>query len=622
VAVYKTTHENMLHKEDRKPMKRLVPLTLAALLAMSALAACEPEPAGVEDTENISLTETQVPTAAVTDLPPPDTPKERVTLDRYRWAEISTLDPQVAADPSSVNYVENLFVNLTNRDPETLGLVPEAATSWEVSDDGLVHTFKLRTDIPWVQHDPETGETEQVVDDVGSPRFVTAQDFAYSIKRACNPGIGSYYGTVVAPLIKGCQDVLFADDPADVSPELFEAIGVQAVADDTLVIELEFPASYFQSMIPLWTLAATPQWAIEEHRDTWIEPNHIITNGRFVLHDWQRGIGSSLWRNPLLPQDMRGRGNIERVVASVVPDETTGYALWLKNEVDVSSIPDLELQAHLEDFPDAAEQIPDLAVLYFGFALDKPPFDSVQVRRAFSAAFDRQALSDQVLQGQCLPMIHFAPPGIFGAPPIDEVGVGFDPEFAQQQLADAGYAACQGFPQVSFLVFPGPAFSLTAEYAQAQWAEHLGCSPELFQIEQLPLREFLAAVRGPTGARPHLFHLVWLPDYPDENNWVGDVLWCEADMTAARGRECSELDELIVQARQEPDRERRIALYRQIEEGFFGPGGEAPFMPLCTTMRYTAKHPWLDKGQVDLFGGEQWYNWIIDWQAKQAAQAD
>ena len=72
------------------------------------------------------------------------------------------------------------------------------------------------------------------------------------------------------------------------------------------------------------------------------------------------GVRSSLWRNPLLPQDLRGRGNIERTVANVVPDETTGYALWLKNEVDASCIPDLELQAHLEQFPDEVEQIPDL----------------------------------------------------------------------------------------------------------------------------------------------------------------------------------------------------------------------------------------------------------------------
>jgi oligopeptide transport system substrate-binding protein len=304
----------------------------------------------------------------------------------------------------------------------------------------------------------------------------------------------------------------------------------------------------------------------------------------------------------------------------VVPDGTTGYALWLNNEVDVASIPELELEAHLEAFPDEVEQVPDLGVIYFGFAQDKPPFDNVHVRRAFSAAFDRQTYSDHVLQGQCLPMLHFAPPGIFGAPPIDEVGVGFDPQFAREQLAEAGYASCAGFPQVSVMVGEGVSSLHEAEYAQAQWVEHLGCNPDLIQIEQLPFREMRAAIREPAETRPHIWLVGWAPDYPDENNWVGDVLWCQAELLPARGRECSELDDLIVEARQEPDPERRIALYRQIEEGFFGPEGEAPFMPVCTTNFSEARHSWLDKGPADAFSGGQWYNWTIDWEAKKAAR--
>jgi oligopeptide transport system substrate-binding protein len=596
---------------------RLGTVSKLVMLALMALAACgsTPEPVSVEGTGS-DLAGTQGPAPS----PLPATAQEPVTLHDYWTSEIPTLDPQLASDVLSIDYIENLFVNLTNRDPETLEPVAEAATDWQISEDRLVYTFTLRTDIPWVQHDPETGETRQVVDEGGSPRFVTAHDFAYGIKRACDPSLGSYYGTVVAPLIKGCQEVLFAEDPANVPQELVDAIGVRAPADDTLIIELAFPASYFQSMMPLWTLAATPQWAIEEHGEAWIEPENMVSNGRYVLHEWQHGVRCVLERNPLLPPDMRGGGNIERAVANVVPDETTGYALWLKNEVDVSGIPDLELQAHLAQFPDEVAQIPDLSVTYFGFALDKPPFDNVQVRRAFSAAFDRQIYADQVKQGQCLPMVHFAPPGIFGAPPIDEVGVGFDPEFAQQQLAGAGYAGCEGFPSVALLTFPGPDSLHGAEFAQAQWVEHLGCSPDAIQIEQLPFRELRDAVRGPTETRPHIFLLGWAPDYPDENNWVGDVLWCQADMTAARGRECSNLDELIVAAREEPDPERRIALYRQIEEGFFGPEGEMPFMPLCTGLWYNAQHSWLDKGPLDLFSGQQWYNWTIDWEAKQAAR--
>ena len=89
-----------------------------------------------------------------------------------------------------------MFAHLTAYDAETAEVVPEAATSWSVSDDGLVYTFNIRTDIPWVYHNPVTGETTQamrpVTDDAGEvtgeePAFVDAYDFVYGIKRACNP---------------------------------------------------------------------------------------------------------------------------------------------------------------------------------------------------------------------------------------------------------------------------------------------------------------------------------------------------------------------------------------------------------------------------------------------------
>ncbi len=339
-----------------------------------------------------------------------------------------------------------------------------------------------------------------------------------------------------------------------------------------------------------------------------------------MLHEWQQGVHSSLWRNPLMPQDLRGSGNIERTMTKVVPDVSTGYALWLSNEVDVSEISDLELEAHLEQFPGEGEKELYPAVLYIGIASDKPPFDNVHVRRAFSAAYDRQTLADQVMQGLAKPMTHFAPPGIFGAPPIDKVGVGFDPEYAREQLAEGGYPNCEGLPPVTLMIGPGPEALPDGEYAQAQWMEHLGCSPQTIQIEQLPFYEMLEAAMGPTETRPHMWTMGWAADYPDENNWVGDVLWCNSGITAVSMRECNALDDLIVEARVEPDPERRIALYREIEEGFFGREGYMPFIPLVVDMSVEAVHSWLDQGPEDPFSGMQFYNWTIDWEAKQDAR--
>ena len=610
--------------------KKLIILVLVLALGALALSACsQPTPEVKEVVKTVVVTQvvekevekTVVVTKEVekvVEVTPTPAP-EPVTLRFYSTTDIPTLDPQIAEDVVSINMIENLFVNLTNYDLETAEIIPEAATSWDVSDDGLTYTFHLRTDIPWVKHNPVTGETTQEVDDEGNPRFVTANDFVYGIKRACDPNLGSYYSSVIAPLIVGCEDVLNYEDPENIPQELIDAIGVEAPDAETLVIKLNFPASYFLSMTPMWTLAAVPQWAIDANGDKWIEAGNIVTSGRFVLNEWVHGVRRTLLRNPLMPEDMRGEGNVEKIVVSVVPDVSTGYALWLNNEVETSGIPDAELQAHLEKYPDETVQVPDLAVFYFGFRETKPPFDDPRVRRAFSAAFDREKFVTEVRQGQGLPMKHFAPPGIFGAPPIDEVGVGFDPEFAKQQLAEAGYPNCEGFPTVTLLGYSGQATLNWIEFAQKQWQEHLGCSPDVIQIEQQSFKELLAATSAdtPDEEAPHMWTLGWGPDYPDENNWVGDVLWCENPGNRMK-RECTKADDLIVQAREETDPNKRIEMYRQIEEMFFGPEGEMPMAPLYLRIAYVAQHSWLTAPRA-LFGGEQFYNWSIDQAAQMAA---
>ena len=574
--------------------KKLLAIVSLLILSSMVLAACGPKVAEG--------------TVATGDL---------VTFSGYSTTEIPTLDPQLGEDSVSIAYIENIFVHLTNYDLVTADIVPEAATAWTVSDDGLVYTFTIRTDIPWVNHNPETGEVKQEVNADGDPLFVTANDFVYGIKRACNPNTGSYYSGIIATAIKGCEEVYQVEDPENIPQELIDAIGVSAPDAETLVIELPGAASYFLSMTPMWTIAATPQWAIEKYGDQWTEAGNIVSNGRYVLNVWEHGVTRTLLRNPLMPEDMQGGGNIDKFVTNVVPDTSTGYALWLNNEVETSGIPDGELEAHLAAFPDESVSIPDLAVFYIAYRMTKAPFDDVHVRRAFGAAFDSATYVAELRQGQGLPMKHFAPPGIFGAPPIDEVGVGFDPDFARAELALAGYPDCEGFPTVTLLGYSGESTLAWIEFAQANWEKELGCSPDLIQIEQQSFSDLLTATKADDVEAPSMWTLGWGPDYADENNWVGDVLHCENAIRMKR--ECNEIDELIEEARFESDPELRKALYAQIEDAFFGYEGEYPFFPIFLRIAYVAEHSWLDRIPA-LFGGDQWYTWSIDAAAQGAAQ--
>lgn len=543
----------------------------------------------------------------------------------YYWSQgdalVSTLDPQVATDEVSINFIENLFLGLTNNNPlNTSELMPELATEWSYDDETFTWTFTIRDDVPWVRWNPVTDEAVEV-------RKVVAGDFVTAIHRACDPNNTSLYAEVVAGVIAGCETVR-ATDPADLTPETFEQVGVAAPDDTTLTITLSGPFPYFFSMSSLWTLRAVPGEVIEEFgggfNTDWTEPGNLVTNGPFVMDEWERGVRRVLLRNPLIPADLVGPGNVERVVDLVIEDAGTIVALYQDNQLDRAGVPGAELQNLLND-PELSQTVVQLVepvVYYFAFAHDKPPFDNVHARRAFSAAFNRELFVQEVYQGRGYPMMHWVPPGMFGALPPNEVGInaegiGYDPEYARAEMEAAGYPNCEGFPPIDIVVYSSAA--AWAEFLAAEVENVLGCDPNLFTIEPQEFSVLLQTVdrSTPTEERPNMWTLGWGPDYPDANNWFYDVgIHCEAQNDFMRP--CSEVDDLILEAQTEGDPERRVELYRQIEEAFFGYDGEFPIMPLYGRAQYIQIKPWVDAPiATDGIVGGYHYDW---WSVDQAAQ--
>ncbi len=542
-----------------------------------------------------------------------------VTVDGASQSEISSLDPQIAQDNVSITPVENLFLGLTDYDPITSSINPELATSWEVSTDGLIWTFNIRSDVNWMRYDPAT-QTAAVV------RPVVAGDIAYGIKRGCDPRLGSYYSTISAKVIAGC-DVVNQTAAESVTDDLVygDTIKVSAPDDTTLAVELQFAAGYFFSMTPMWMLRAVPQEVIEEFGDEWTAPGNIVTNGPFFIQEITRGVRRVYVRNEALASDLfSGSGNVELINTTVIEDGGTIYALYQNNQLDTSGVPAAEIQNVLADPTLSQEvlQIFDLTVFYFGFGHDKAPFDNVHARRAFSAIIDRQAFIEQVLAGRGVPMIHFTPPGMAHAPAINEVGVGFNPEYAVAELEAAGYPNCEGFPAIDMVAYQGA--GTWTDFWAAAAEEYLGCDPALLNVEQLEFSVLLEIVdpATPTQDRPNAWTLGWGPDYGDANNWVNDVLSCTADNAFLRP--CTEVDDLINQAAAESDPTVRDQLYAEIEESFFGEEGEFPIAPIYLRSFFTLVKPWYS-GPFEsdgLFGGAHWGAFNIDMAAKLAARGE
>jgi oligopeptide transport system substrate-binding protein len=466
--------------------------------------------------------------------------------------EPPTADPGLSTDTTSVQVVELLFLGLTDFDDQTLEVIPELATEWSVSDDGLVWTFKMRKDVEWVQYDPATKK-------VVTKGSVTAHDVVYGVKRTIDPATASDYA-YVDYIIKGAQAVNTGE-----STDL-DSIGVRAVDDYTVEFTLEQPAGYFPGIAGMWVNRPVPQASIEEFGAQWTEAGNIWTNGSYMLETWEHENKMVMVKNP----EYYDAKNVDigTINWAMVVEESTAFAMYENGELDVVPAP-LEDMDRIKADPTLSAELyiaPQLCTYYYGFNTTKPPFDDVRVRQAFSYAIDRQKLIDTVTKGEQKPAKSFAPPGIFGTPAEDPdfVGSTYDPEKAQALLAEAGYPNGEGLPEITLMFNTSEGHQKIAQFVQQSLKENLGVTVTLANQEWAV---YLDTLREDS---PQMWRNGWCADYPDENNWVLEVFhplkgsnnakWDPESETAV------EFMSLVEQAAASSDPEERAALYAQAEQ--------------------------------------------------------
>ena len=552
---------------------------------------------------------------------------EPVTLDWNFATEPPSLDPSLATDTTSVDVVGNIFVGLTKFDPITGDVIPYLATEWSSSDDAegnQVWTFVLRDDIPWVKHNPVTGETTQEVDGEGNLRFVNAFDVEYGVKRTINPDTGSDYAYVLyviknAQAVNGGEEGFTLDD-----------VGVKAVDETTIEFTLENPAGFFPAIAGMWVANAMPEWAITEWEEQWTEAGLIVTNGPYTVQSWIHGGELNLVKNPMWIE--ADSVQIERIHGVMITEASTAFALYENNELDTTGVPLPEIDRVKAD-PVLSEEFfnaPTSCTYYYGFTNTKAPFDDARVRRAFSQAIDRQSLIDNVTKGGQIPASSFAPPGIFGAPTPQTVGVFYDVEAAkadlQSYLDEVGMTLedLNGM-DITLMHNTSEGHARIAAAIQQMWKDSLGVD---VRVENQEWAVYLQTIQNdtPIEEMPHIWRLGWCADYPDQNNWVHEVFNSDAGANRLR-RNCedancsatgtSEFDELTATAGTSQDAAQRVELYEQAEQILAF--DEAAYAPIYHYTVVNVTKPWLTRNFPSL-GANDFYNWSIDMEAKQAAQ--
>ena len=408
-----------------------------------------------------------------------------------------TIDPALNSAVDGGNMLLHSFECLLAVD-ENGQLVPGQAESWETSEDGLTWTFHLRDGLKWSD---------------GSD--LTANDFVYSWKRVCDPMVAAPYADTVLSMVAGYDKAIEGD---------LDALQVAAQDDNTLVVTLNAPCSYFGSLAAFATLSPVQEATVTANGDAWAtSAETYISNGPFYVSEWVPGSYIMMTKNPYYWN--ADAIKLDGIKWNLIEDSNAAYSAYQTGEVlMIKDVPTEEIPS-LKDNADFHVD-PIIGTYYISMNLERDAFKDARVRKALSLAIDRDYVANTLMQGTYSPADNFMGPGWIdmdgkqfkdnangGQSYIDVNNYEADLEEAKQLLADAGYPDGEGFPTISYTTNDAGYHKVVAEYVQQAWAQ-LGIDLQVDIVEWAsftPMRrngDFDVARNG------------WVGDYSDPSNML------------------------------------------------------------------------------------------------------
>ena len=414
-----------------------------------------------------------------------------VVYNRGNSADPESLDPHKTSTVYEAHILRDLFQGLVMQDQKA-DLIPGAAESWTVSDDGLVYTFKLRQGGTWSD---------------GSP--VTADDFVYSFRRLEDPATAAEYASMLY-VIKGAEE-------ANTGKGKLEDIAVKAIDPSTLEVTLKAPTPYFLEMLTHQSAYPVNKASIDKLGADWIKPGNLVSNGAFTLAEFVPNDHIKLVKNP----KFFDAANIKIDVVNYIPteDRSTAIKRFEAGELDSNDdIPTEQLAELKTKFGDQLKIGPYLGTYYYSIKTDKEPWSNPKLREAISMAIDRDFLAEKVWQNAMLPGYSMVPPGIEGYTPAVA-------KYADMSQIDREEAAEKILQELGY----GPDKPLKMEIRFNTSENHKNTAIAI-QEQLKPLGIEVSLIN--TDTKTHYAHLEqkgdydvaragWIADYKDPESFLG-----------------------------------------------------------------------------------------------------
>ena len=454
--------------------------------------------------------------------------------------EPKTIDPSLNAQIYGVIYISHVFEGLTVRDRNNK-IVPGVAEDWEISPDGKTYTFYLRTNSTWSDGKP-----------------VVAEDFVYSWQRQVDPKVASEYSYQHEP-VKNAMAITRGEMPVD-------SLGVKALDDHTLVVELEAPTAYFLEVAAFPTFAPLRKDIIEQYGDSWtLKPETYIGNGPYIMSERNIDENIIMVKNP-------NYWNADSIVA-----EKITFVFMQNGAAAVAGIKDGSLHMAYEppqqDIPTLLEEgliqiKPLIATYYYPINVTNEYLKDPKVRKALSLAIDRNYIVENVTKGGQKPASGWVPYAVNDVDgdfringgdlyDVSKEGYSNNVEMAKQLLAEAGYPNGEGFPVIEFKTDPGNHVGIF-EAVQQMWKEHLNIDSTITQIDNALLGQTLLEKNFMIG------RLYWSADYSDPMSMMS--LFTSYNTQNNGGYSNQRYDELIGEAMSTDDNNIRMKAMHEAEK--------------------------------------------------------
>lgn len=339
-------------------------------------------------------------------------------------------------------------------------------------------------------------------------------------------------------------------------------VGVTAVDDLTLKINLRSPVPFLPDLTKHYTWFAVPKHVVLEHgtiaqtNTKWTEPENLVSNGPFKMKTWKFNYKIELERNPHY-WDI-DNVKLNGIIFFPISNKYTEARMFYNEQLHVTYrlAPEL-IEYSKEKYPDSTRQETYLGVNFLRYNNTHDALKDPNLRKAIAYATDSESLINYVLKGGEQVATGFVPPmGKYKA----RTDFSYDPEKAKEYFAKTKYADNPKDLQITLLTVDRDGAKTDAEAFQAMWLKHLGINVKIEQREWASYQDRMSKLDYGivTGG--------WIGDYPDPTTFLD--MWKKGDGNNRTGWSSAEFETKLNEAAITEEPQERIKLLQEAEAIF------------------------------------------------------